>query len=142
MIESILVRRLSGITLLLAAALSALAFSSGSVRVAAAIGTGAFLGLLPIITWSWLGAAFIPNPHRAEAQQGLIGRDRNSAKADPPSPLAFGVISLAKLLLYAAALAYLIGGNRVDPLAFAGSLLAPGLLLALMVSMRRTEAAA
>ena len=119
MIESILVRRLSGITLLLAAALSALAYSSGDLRVAGGIAAGAVLGLLPIVTWSFLGRLLL------------------SARA----PVLFGVLSLAKLLVYAAALAVLIGGNRVDPLAFAGALLAPSLLMAAMLSARRMETA-
>jgi hypothetical protein len=119
MIQPALVRRLSGITLLLALALSALAFATGSPRVAGGVAAGAVLGLLPIVTWSVLGGLLL------------------SARA----PLLFGAISLGKLLLYAAALAILIGKNLVNPLAFAGALLVPSLLLAVAVSIRRPEAA-
>lgn len=118
MIESALVRRLAAITLLLTAAGSGLAWALGSPRVAGGIGAGAFLGLLPIVTWSILG--------------GLL----MSARA----PLLFGTISLGKLLVYAAVLAVLIGRNLVDPLALATSLLAPSLLLAALVSSRRETA--
>jgi hypothetical protein len=118
MIESALVRRLAAITLLVAAAFSGLALVLGSPRVAGGIGAGAVLGLLPIVTWSILG--------------GLL----MSARA----PLLFGAISLGKLLVYAGALAILIGRNLVDPLALAAALLAPGLMLAALVSARREAA--
>jgi hypothetical protein len=141
MIESILVRRLSAITMFVALATAALALSLGAPRVAGGLAAGAFLGLLPIVFWAYVGAFLLPRQHHDEARRHLIGRDGNRAKSDPPSPLAFGVMSLAKLLLYAAALAFLIGGNLVDPLAFAGALLAPSLLMAAMLSARRAGAA-
>jgi hypothetical protein len=108
MIQPALVRRLSGLALLLAAGISAVALVAGSPRVAGGIAAGALLGLLPIVTWSIMGGFLF------------------SARA----PLLFGVISLGKLLVYASVLAILIGRNLVDPLAFAGALLAPGLMLA------------
>jgi hypothetical protein len=119
MIEPVLVRRLSAITSLLALTVSAVALALGNARVAGGVAAGSLLGLLPIVTWAWLG--------------GLLF----SAK----SPGLFGVISLTKLLLYAAALAILIGRNLVDPLAFAGALLAPGFLMAAMIARRGAGAA-
>ena len=118
MIESTLVRRLSAVTLLLAAALSAASLAV-SPRVAGGIAAGAALGLLPIVSWS------------------LLGRLLLSARA----PVLFGAISLGKLLLYGLALTLLIGRNLVDPLAFGLAILAPGLLLAVAVAVRRPEAA-
>lgn len=117
MIEPVLIRRLSLITLLLAAGISAVAMASGSPRIAGGIAAGAGLGLLPAVSWSALG--------------GLLF----AAK----SPVLFGVISLGKLLVYAAALFFLVGGNLVDPLAFAGALIAPSLLLG-VISLRRGAA--
>ena len=133
MIESILVRRLSAITLFLAVAVAALALALGSPRVAGGIAAGAVLGLLPIVSWSYLGIMLLPGPHSAEAPQELIERDRNGAKANP---LLFGVISLGKLGLYGAALYVLVGRNLVHPLALAGALLVPGLLLAALAARR------
>jgi hypothetical protein len=117
MIEPVLVRRLSLITLLLAAGSSAAAFASGSPRIAGGVAAGAGLGLLPVVSWSALG--------------GMLFAAR--------SPFLFGAISLGKLLVYAAALFFLVGRNLVDPLAFAGALLAPSLLFGAL-SLRRGAA--
>jgi hypothetical protein len=116
MIQPALVRRCSGLALLLAAVAAGAALAAGSPRVAGGVAAGAILGLLPIVTWSLMG--------------GLLFSARG--------PLLFGAISLGKLLLYASALALLIGRNLVDPLAFAAALLAPGLLFALFARTRAT----
>ena len=131
MIEPVLVRRLSAITLFLALATSALALALGHSRVAAGLISGAALGLLPIWSWSYLGSKILPNPHRAEAP-------RSGAKADG---FLISLLTLAKFSLYGIALFLLISRNIVDPLAFAGALLAPGFLMAAIVATRRAGAA-
>jgi hypothetical protein len=138
MIEPILVRRLSAITLFLALAAAALALAAGSPRVAGGVAAGAALGLLPILSWSFLGRLIITTSHQHHAVAPQDPQGRNGAKADA---LLVGLVSLGKLAVYAVVLYVLIGKNLVDPLTFGMAILAPGLFLAAAILKRRPEAA-
>ena len=115
MIERSLVRQVVVITGLISVAAALLTQAcGGSKSFSVGFLAGAGMGLLPIVTWA--------------AMVGPMVR-RGSG-------ILVAIIMLGKLAIYGVLLVALVGGGRVNPLAFGGALLMPSFVMAWILLTR------